>query len=62
MKDVFTHKKIIKVVGVLTEDFNGDKIIEVYESKDEPPTVVKLDALIADIMEKQIQIICEEDI
>ena len=62
MKDDFTHKKIIKVVGVLTEDFNGDKIIEVYESKDEPPTVVKLDDLIADIMGKQIQIICEEDI
>lgn len=61
MKDVYSRKTTIKVVGFLTEDENGNKYIEVYENKDEPPTIVMLDELINDMIGKQISINSEED-
>lgn len=61
MKDVYSKKTTIKVVGYLTEDENGNRYIEVYENKDEPPTIVSLDALIDEMVGKQISISSEED-
>lgn len=61
MKDVYSKKTTIKVIGYLTEDENGDRYIEVYENKDEPPTIVSLDALIDEMVGKQISISSEED-
>lgn len=61
MKDVYSRKTTIKVVGFLTEDENGTRYIEVYENKDEPPTIVMLDDLIEDMIGKQVQIGSEED-
>ncbi len=61
MKDVYSKKTTIKVIGYMTEDENGDRYIEVYENKDEPPTIVSLDALINEMVGKQISISSEED-
>lgn len=61
MKDVYSKKTTIKVIGYLTEDENGNRYIEVYENKDEPPTIVSLDALIDEMVGKQISISSEED-
>ena len=61
MKDVYSKKTTIEVIGYLTEDENGDRYIEVYENKDEPPTIVSLDALIDEMVGKQISISSEED-
>lgn len=61
MKDVYSKKTTIKVIGYLTEDENGNRYIEVYENKDEPPTIVSLDALIGEMVGKQISISSEED-
>lgn len=61
MKDVYSKKTTIKVIGYLTEDENGNRYIEVYENKDEPPTIVSLDALINEMIGKQISISSEED-
>lgn len=61
MKDVYSKKTTIKVIGYLTEDENGDRYIEVYENKDEPPTIVSLDVLINEMVGKQISISSEED-
>lgn len=61
MKDVYSKKTTIKVIGYLTEDENGNRYIEVYENKDEPPTIVLLDALIDEMVGKQISISSEED-
>lgn len=61
MKDIYSRKTTIKVVGFLTEDENGTRYIEVYENKDEPPTIVMLDDLIEDMIGKQVQIGSEED-
>lgn len=61
MKDVYSKKTTIKVIGYLTEDENGDRYIEVYENKDEPPTIVSLDVLIDEMVGKQISISSEED-
>ena len=61
MKDVYSKKTTIKVIGYLTEDENGNRYIEVYENKDEPPSIVSLDALIDEMVGKQISISSEED-
>ena len=61
MKDVYSKKTTIKVIGYLTEDENGNRYIEVYENKEEPPTIVSLDALIDEMVGKQISISSEED-
>lgn len=61
MKDVYSKKTTIKVIGYLTEDENGNRYIEVYENKDEQPTIVSLDALIDEMVGKQISISSEED-
>nr|DAG56754.1 MAG TPA: YonK protein [Caudoviricetes sp.] len=61
MKDVYSKKTTIKVIGYLTEDENRNRYIEVYENKDEPPTIVSLDALINEMVGKQISISSEED-
>lgn len=61
MKDVYSKKTTIKVIGYLTEDENGNRYIEVYENKDEPLTIVSLDALINEMIGKQISISSEED-
>lgn len=61
MKDVYSKKTTIKVIGYLTEDENGNRYIEVYENKDEPPTIVSLDVLINEMVGKQISISSEED-
>lgn len=61
MKDVYSKKTTIKVIGYLTEDENGNRYIEVYENKDEPPTIVSLDVLINEMVGKQISISSEGD-
>lgn len=61
MKDVYSKKTTIKVIGYLTEDENGNRYIKVYENKDEQPTIVSLDALIDEMVGKQISISSEED-
>ena len=61
MKDVYSKKTTTKVIGYLTEDENGNRYIEVYENKDESPTIVSLDVLIDEMVGKQISISSEED-
>lgn len=62
MKDVYFHKNIIKATGYLTTDEQGNKYIEAYLGKDEPPTIIYLDALLESMIGLQVQISAEREL
>jgi hypothetical protein len=62
MKDVYFHKNIIKAIGYLTTDDNGDRIIEAYVEKDAPPVIISVDDLLEAMMGLQVQISAEKEL
>ncbi len=62
MKDVYSVTKTIKAVGYLEKNDDGDYVIEVYEKKDEAPTIVMADELLADIEGLRVSIVTEQEL
>lgn len=62
MKDVYFHKNIIKVIGYLTTDDNGNKIVEAYVEKDAPPIVIDVEELLDAMVGLQVQISAEKEL
>lgn len=62
MKDVYFHKNIIKAIGYLTTDDNGDRIIEAYVEKDAPPVIISVDDLLEAMIGLQVQISAEKEL
>ena len=62
MKDVYIVTKTIKAVGYLEKNDDGDYVIEVYEKKDEAPTIVMADELLADIEGLRVSIVTEQEL
>ncbi len=59
MKDTYSRKTTIKVIGYLTKDDMGDYIIEVYDKKDASPIVVRVDELLHDMKGMQVAFVSE---
>ena len=62
MKDVYSNTKTIKAVGYLEKNDDGDYIVEVYEKKDEAPTIVMVDELLADMEGLRVSIVAEQEL
>lgn len=62
MKDVYSKTKTIKAVGYLEKNDDGDYIVEVYEKKDEAPTIVMVDELLVDMEGLRVSIVAEQEL
>lgn len=60
MKDTYSRVTTTKVIGYLTKNDEDKYIVEVYDKKDEPPTVVLVDELLEEMEGMQVSLISEQ--
>lgn len=60
MKDTYTRVTTTKVIGYLTKNDEDEYVVEVYDKKDEPPTIVKVDELLEMMEGMQVSFISEQ--
>lgn len=60
MKDTYSRVTTTKVIGYLTKNDADKYIVEVYDKKDEPPTVVLVDELLEEMEGMQVSLISEQ--
>lgn len=60
MKDTYSRVTTTKVIGYLTKNDEDKYIVEVYDKKDEPPTVVLVDELLEEMEGMQVLLISEQ--
>lgn len=60
MKDTYSRVTTTKVIGYLTKNDEDKYIVEVYDKKDEPPTVVLVDELLEEMEGMQVSLIFEQ--
>lgn len=54
MRDTYTIKRTTELIGYLTKTDEGKLVVEVYDKKDEPPTLVKFLDVIENNIDNQI--------
>lgn len=61
MKDTYTIKRTTELAGFLTKTDDGEIVVEVYDKKDEPPTIINFLDIIETNMDNQImfKVVCE---
>lgn len=60
MKDTYSRVTTTKVIGYLTKNDEDKYIVEVYDKKDEQPTVVLVDELLEEMEGMQVSLISEQ--
>lgn len=60
MKDTYSRVTTTKVIGYLTKNDEDKYVVEVYDKKDEPPTVVLMDELLEEMEGMQVSLISEQ--
>lgn len=60
MKDTYSRVTTTKVIGYLTKNDEDKYVVEVYDKKDEPPTVVLVDELLEEMEGMQVSLISEQ--
>lgn len=60
MKDTYSRVTTTKVIGYLTKNDEDKYVVEVYDKKDEPPTVVLVDELLEEMEGMQVSFISEQ--
>lgn len=60
MKDTYTRITTTKVVGYLTKNDDDEYVIEVYDKKDEPPTIIKVEEMLEMMEGMQISFVSEQ--
>lgn len=60
MKDTYSRVTTTKVIGYLTKNDEDKYIVEVYDKKDELPTVVLVDELLEEMEGMQVSLISEQ--
>lgn len=60
MKDTYTRVTTTKVIGYLTKNDEDEYVVEVYDKKDEPPTIVKVEELLEMMEGMQVSFISEQ--
>ena len=60
MKDTYTRITTTKVIGYLTKNDEDEYVVEVYDKKDEPPTIVKVEELLEMMEGMQVSFISEQ--
>lgn len=60
MKDTYTRVTTTKVIGYLTKNDEDEYVVEVYDKKDEPPTILKVEELLEMMEGMQVSFISEQ--
>lgn len=60
MKDTYSRVTTTKVIGYLTKNDEDKYVVEVYDKKDEPPTVVLVDELLEEMEGMQVSFVSEQ--